>query len=239
MSSFSGNVSRVANTRIFARVSQNGTQFLVYQMEYSAANDVALILPLPTPPDTAPDQVHFVRLSNYENFFSDMENGFPYTRNAPVAGSHAQHVMTHLVGSFESFFVPTPHELDKLDERFRVPSELVKRLPEYNDFGFAVFKLRAGENTVQPLAIEFPTRNPQLVFFPTTQIRDGKVPEEAPFDYDLFCQARAGWLRSYDVASSFMNIAETHGVVDPGERISRMTVQGLHPNSDILVGLRA
>ena len=239
MSCFSGNVSRVANTRIFTRVTEKSTQFLVYQMEYTAANDVALILPLPTPPHTARDAVHFVRLSNYDNFFGDMENGFPYTRNTPKGGSQSQHVMTHLVGSFEASFVQTLQELDTLDERFRIPRELWNQLPEYNDFGFAVFKLRAGENTVQPLAVEFPTRNPQLVFFPTAQIRNGQVLEEAPFDYDLFCQARAGWLRSYDVASSFMKMDDTHGVVDGNERVSRMTVQGLHPNSDILVGLRA
>ena len=36
-----------------------------------------------------------------------------------------------------------------------------------------------------------------------------------------------------------MDIERTEGTVDPNERISRMTVQGMHPNSDILVGLKA
>lgn len=239
MGCFSGTVSRVANTRLFARVTPDATQFLVVQLEYTAPNDFALIVPLPTPLDANADAVRFLRFSNYAEFFSDLENGFPLTRNAPASGNQAQRVVTNLVGSFDASFVPSQQALAHLDERFRIPAEIWKQLPEYSEFGFAVFKLRAGTNTVQPLAFEFPTRNPQLLYFPTMHIQNGKAPEEANFDHDLFCQARAGWLRSYDVAGSFMDVERAQGVIAPNERVSRMTVQGRHPNSDILVGLRA
>lgn len=239
MGCFTGQVERVGNTRIFARATRDAKQFLVYQMEYSAANDVAMILPLPVPPNTGQDAVQFIRLSGYDNFFAEMENGFPLTRNAPVSGNHTKHAAANLVGSFEASFIPSQQELAGFDEPFRIPTELWNQFPEYSDFGFAVFKLRAGTNIAQPLALEFPMRNPQLLFFPTVEIRNGQAPEEVSFDHDLFCQARAGWLRSYDVANSFMRIPETHGIVAADERISRMTVQGAHPNSDILVGLRA
>lgn len=237
MGCFTGTVSRVANTRIFARVTDHATQFLAYQMEYTAGSDVALILPLPTPPNTAPDRVRFLRFSQYEGFFADLENGFPLTRDIPHSAPR-KHVMTQLVGSFEAVFVPSRQELENLDERFRLPKGTLEKFPEYTDFGFAVFKLRAGTNTVQPLALEFPIRNPQLLYFPTVDIRNGETPDEAPFDHDLYCQARAGWLRSYDVAGAFVDIPRAEGIVDSNERVSRMTVQGIHPNSDILVGLR-
>lgn len=239
MSTFTGTVSHVGNTRIFARAAGNGNQFLVYQMEYSAGNDLAMILPLPTPPDTTADQVRFINMSGYHEFFSAMENGFPLTRNMPYTTMQPKRLMTQQVGSYQVSFVPSVAELSKLEDKFRLPESVWKSLPEYNEFGFAVFKLRAGTNTVHPLALEFPMRNPQLLFFPTTHIRDGQVAEEAVFDHDLFCQAKAGWLRSYDVAGAFMDMDRTEGIVDPNERISRMTVQGMHPNSDILVGLRA
>ncbi len=237
MGCFSGNVSRVANTRIFARATNRGTQIIVYQMEYTAGSDVALILPLPTPPDIAPDAVRFPSLSGYPDLFADIDKGFPLTRNAPTT-KQATHVMTHEVGSFEASFVPTQKQLDALDARFRIPLNVWNQLPEYSEFGFAVFKLRAGTNTVQPLAVEFPTRNPQLLYFPTLDLRNDQVTEEANFDHDLFCQARAGWLRSYDVAGAFVDIPRAQELLDAGERISRMTVQGIHPNSDILVGLK-
>ena len=47
---FSLLVSSVANTNIFARSSVEGRQFLVYSMQYEADSELAMILPLPTPP---------------------------------------------------------------------------------------------------------------------------------------------------------------------------------------------
>jgi hypothetical protein len=44
---FSREVDLVAGTSIFARGDGN-SQFLVYDMTYSAAEDLAMILPLPT-----------------------------------------------------------------------------------------------------------------------------------------------------------------------------------------------
>lgn len=235
MSSFSGTISRVGNTRIFARATPEGKQFLVYQMDYDADKDLALILPLPTTANSA-DAVRFIDLSDYPEFFADIDKGFPYTRGGiPDSGSPRKRAKG---ASIESSFVPTQEALAQLDEKYRMMQELWNHLPEYNDFGFAVFKLSADAHTVPPLAVEFTMRTPNLLYFPTVHIHDGTVPQEAPFDHDLFCQARAGWLRSYDVAGSFIDIERAQGVVDGGERVSRMTVQGLHPNSDIIVGLK-
>lgn len=240
MCCFSGNVSHVANTRIFARISGHDSQFLVYQMEYAAENELAMILPLPTPPNAAEDAVRFIDLSGYPEFFADLDKGFPMLRALPVVPARKpQALSVQTVGSFDASFVPSQQDFERLDERFRIPTDVWNQLPEFNDFGFAVFKLRPDAHTVHPIAFEFPTRNASLLYFPTTHIHDGTVPAEAHFDHDLFCQARAGWLRSYDVAGAFIDIPRAQGVVDANERVSRMSVQGMHPNSDILVGLKA
>lgn len=240
MSCFSGNVSHVGNTRIFARVTARASQFLVYQMDYKAENELALILPLPTPPNAAPDAVRFIDLSVYPEFFADMENGFPLAHSLPGVPSHkSKPAAVNAVGSFDASFLPSMQDFGQLDARFRIADELWNQLPEYHDFGFAVFKLRADAQTIHPIALEFQTRSPQLLYFPTVAIRDGSVPAETVFDTELFCQARAGWLRSYDVAGAFIDVARAQGIVDANERVSRMSVQGMHPNSDILVGLRA
>ncbi len=64
---FSGIVSSVANTRMFARSLANGNQFLVYSMQYLADSDLAMILPLPTPVSPPKDVIRFIDLSGYRS----------------------------------------------------------------------------------------------------------------------------------------------------------------------------
>ncbi len=47
MCCFAQSVQSVANTRIFARLTGQGGQFLVYQMDYQSLTPNAMILPLP------------------------------------------------------------------------------------------------------------------------------------------------------------------------------------------------
>ena len=47
MCCFSGNVTFVRGTRIFTRMTEPGRQAIVYQMEFGAKQDLAMILPLP------------------------------------------------------------------------------------------------------------------------------------------------------------------------------------------------
>ena len=49
MCCFSRAVQKVADTSIFARPSKDNRQFLVYSMVFQAKEDLAMILPLPTP----------------------------------------------------------------------------------------------------------------------------------------------------------------------------------------------
>lgn len=236
MSCFSGSVSQVANTRIFARAGGKGSQFLVYQMDYKADNDVAMILPLPTPPDASPDAVRFIDLSAYPQFFTDLAKGMPKPSGMEQPGDvPPQKIPPQRVGSFEASFAPSRAALAQLDAPFRIDDAVWDELPEYHDFGFAVFKLRAAARTVHPIAFEFQTRTPNLLFFPTVHIRDGKVAANAYFDHDLYCQHHVNWMRSYDNAQAFMNIALTQGAVAPDKRVEWLSVRGMHPNSDIVL----
>ncbi|MBI4672760.1 MAG: hypothetical protein HY741_13960 [Chloroflexi bacterium] len=245
MCCFSGNISRVANTRIFARATGSGTQYLVYQMEYAADNDLAMILPLPTLPNAPEDAVRFIDLSGYPQFFQDLAGGFPVSRSLPTLGEPASQstLRVQRVGSFDASFAPSRADFARLDARFRIADELWDEFPEYHDYGFAVFKLRAAvasdrhAHTVHPMAFEFPVRDPHLLFFPTVHIHNGKVEANAYFDHDLFCQAHVGWMRSYDAAQAFMQIKLTQGIVAPDKRVERLTVRGIHPNSDIVLEL--
>ena len=50
MCCFSRPVTSVSSTKIFARDAGGGRQHLVYSMNYKAAEDLAMVLPLPVPP---------------------------------------------------------------------------------------------------------------------------------------------------------------------------------------------
>src|SRR6516165_6436387 len=86
MCCFSGHVERVADTSIFARSVDNGRQLLVYSMTISTKEDVAMILPLPVPPNSPEDAVRFIDLKEYPSFFLDLKAGFP----DPVSRGHAK-----------------------------------------------------------------------------------------------------------------------------------------------------
>ena len=46
-------------------------------MSYAAAADLAMVLPLPVPPNPPEDAVRFINLQRYPSFFDDMARGFP------------------------------------------------------------------------------------------------------------------------------------------------------------------
>src|SRR5215510_7361641 len=81
MCCFSKPVDVVADTNIFARESKDGRQFLVYSMKFKAGEDLAMILPIPTPKASAEDAVKFISLKKYEQFFDDLRAGFPVPKS--------------------------------------------------------------------------------------------------------------------------------------------------------------
>lgn len=251
MCCFIGNIDVVANTKIFARAS-NGAQFLVYSMTYAARSAVTMVLPLPVKLGAREDAVRFVNLEKYPDFFEDLLAGFPrpeFTRGLALAGTlsitlSAPPLVVHDVGSFEASFVPTIDDFDRLDARFRFPAEVWERLPAYRDYGFAVFKLKgtASPLDVHPMALEFPRRDLERLFFPTVHVHDGLVHEDADFDHLLYCQLstndthRHGWLRSIGPAAGFVDSTRARGIVDPKGYCWQKPIRGRRVNADTWLG---
>jgi hypothetical protein len=236
----------VADTNIFARDGRDGRQFLAYSMRFSSKEDLAMILPIPTPRNAAEDAVRFINLEKYADFFKDLRAGFPLpnggsrsknTFGAAPANSHTLKVVE--VGSFEASFVPAVKDFGRLDERFRLPADTWDRLPAYKEFGFAVFKLKKGsEQKVHPLAFEFPRARPRQLFFPTVHIHDGQVHARAKFDHALYCQADRmlmGWVESRQPAEMFMKVNQAAGLLDGRQHCYMKEIRGVQKNEDILV----
>lgn len=250
MCCFSRPVQSVTNTNIFARSSTGGRQYLVYSMTLSSREDLAMILPIPVPSGAPDDAVRFIDLKEYDRFFADMLRGFPQPpppKAVALSRSASERVDSKPlpvidVGSFEASFVPSVRDFPRLDERFRLPDTAWDQLPMYRDYGFAVFKLKKGDQKVHPMAFEFPRANPSQLFFPTVHIHDGRVHPRAGFDHTLYCQTTNGeslamteWKESFGLAEQFMKMDRVKGIVHGGSHCHMKTIRGKHKNADIVV----
>jgi hypothetical protein len=248
---FSQPVRDVSATQIYAHL-QGERQCLVYEMRLSAAADLAMILPLPTP-GREEDQVKFVDLSGYPKFFADMQECFvpPASRDFDLMSFSAaapQTLAVHRVGAFEASFVPALADFARLDARFRLPDAVWRQLPAYRDYGFAVFQLRAGDGRVHPMAFSFPTRERGALYFPTAHVHDGAAHPTAAFDHSLFAQGAApdqDWEEGGFMPRQRMDFGNavvadrTRGLVDPDAPLLRRTLKGEYANGDIWLPLAA
>jgi hypothetical protein len=146
------------------------------------------------------------------------------------------------VGDFVASFVPSIKDFSRLDERFRLPEGVWEKLPQYKEFGFAVFKLKKpekGQSKIHPMAFEFPRADKKVLFFPTVHIHDGKVSEKAKFDHSLFCQvsghAPLKWEETPELADTFVKVKQTEGIVDGNAHVYRKLMKGAFDNTDVLV----
>ena len=184
----------VNGTKIFARATA-GRQLLVYAMHLDAPEDMAMILPVPVPVGAGEDTLRFIDLSRWPGFFAALDRCFPeLVALAPQARSPAptSTLTVHTVGAFEASYVPTIADFVRLDPRFRLADRVWQALPMYHDWGFAVFRLRAGAQEVHPMAFEFPTRVPGALYFPTVHVHDGRVHRNARFAHTLYFQGPQG-----------------------------------------------
>src|SRR5678809_310978 len=107
MCCFSGPVHEVANTRIFARATDRGRQLLAYQMKFSTATDLAMILPLPVPAGVPDGAVRFIDLERYPELFDNLRAGFPEPQSRSIgkrgkSAAAAEPLPVEQVGSFEA-----------------------------------------------------------------------------------------------------------------------------------------
>jgi hypothetical protein len=256
MCCFSRPVPYVARTRIFARRVAADRQALVYQMQVQTAEPTAMILPLPVKLPAQEDDVRFVSLAQYPQFFTDMARlftpppprGVSRSKGMPAtAGAPRLEVVE--VGDFVASFVPTMKDFDRLDPRFVIRPEVWKQIPGYDDYGFVVFQLKTPDGKkadVHPMAFSFATRHADKLFFPTVHIHDGKVHSKEEFDHQLYAQmttlspgiqrgSRPGWNTAFHEATERMNVPATKGMVHPLDPMVYLPVRGQQKNADIFV----
>jgi hypothetical protein len=245
MCCFSAAVS-ASNTSIFARDAGDGRQYLIYSMHAKSAGEVAMVLPLPVPKGVGDDAVTFIDLSDYPLIFKDLFDmmGFFGDRAAVMAigGGIPKGLPVHDVGAFEASFVPTIADFSRLDERFRLPAGTWEKLPAYREYGFAVFKLKAGEHKPHPMAFSFPRADAATIFFPTVHIHDGTVHQHAEFDHLLYAQVGERhiadadqWHESARHAGGSVDIKRTAGTIAGDQHVYCKQMNGKLPNLDTLL----
>ena len=256
MCCFAQAILKVSDTFIFGRLTDTGTQFLAYEMKYESETPNAMILPLPVETPAQEDSVRFIDLSGYEEFFGDLAKAFPYIPNRsigcammPTDSMSKSALEIHQVGNFVASFVPTVDDFDRLDKQFMIHKETWSKIPEYSNYGFAVFQLNDLIGKPHPMAFEFRTRSNQI-FFPTVHIHDGEVHTHEEFDHQLFMQhagfdsvvgkydgphrtdSSTGAVRSNDVANMCCNCEKSKGLIAPDLLVHRVSLNGNLPNKD-------
>lgn len=256
---FAQPVIAVNNTQIFARATSEQTQFLAYQMNYVSGGDNAMILPVPIRPPAHGQSLRFIDLRDYDGFFDDLADGFPYKPPSFNIGCSASFDATSgyalevfEVGNYIASFVPKLSDFSRLDERFTLPESTWSQIPQYSEYGFAVFQLAAGSLKPHPMAFEFESEH-DAIYFPTVHIHDGEIHETEEFDHVLYLQhagfdsrvygyqnsdvpdRSTGLIRSKYVAREFCEIGQAGGIVDGDLLVHRQIIRGYHPNRDTII----
>lgn len=243
---FSGKVEHVGDTKIFARLKDE-LQYLVYEMSVHARKDVAMILPLPVS-SHAEDAVKFISLEEYPKFFKDMAKSFERATKSlgssrGIGCASFSPLVVHDVGDFIASFVPNRASFLRLDQVFRLPDEAWNSLPDYSEYGYAVFQLKPGKKQdIHPMAFSFPSRYSDKLFFPTVHLHDGQVHVNDYFDHTIYWQGKVEKSPKYadnSVANlrQFLDVGKSKGIIDGNELGYQMHYMGILPNQDILLQL--
>ena len=206
-----------------------------------------MILPLPIKQGGEPD-FDFINLKEYPSIFDDLILGFPAPQSLfeslgaydSLSSIPMGTLVIYDVGDFEASFVPTLKDFSRLDKRFQIAPGTWAKLPQYQNYGFAVFKLKVGAHKVHPMAFAFARADATRLFFPTVHIHDGKVHLKAEFDHVLYAQPRPpeflkfiDWRESATPAKNFVKIEKTRGIVSGEDHCYQKTLVGNLPNRDV------
>ncbi|WP_444930786.1 hypothetical protein ACJJIF_03095 [Microbulbifer sp. SSSA002] len=243
---FTGEVESVENTRIFSR--QDGSrQLIIYDMYLSAKDETAMVLPIPVSNFTSGAPVEFIDLSSYSNIFDDIESLFlqwpaVYLQDCLSADSPIE---VHEVGAYEASFVPTPNDFRRLDSRFSLSDTFFEQAPEYSNYGFVVFKLKAGKAKVHPMAFWFRKDDDGQLFFPTKHMHKGIVNKNDTYHHTLYAQGNFEnnqGLTSVNLEEKVNNLNNIEkrslGLVSNKENIHKKSIYGEHENKDIWISIK-
>jgi hypothetical protein len=217
-------------------------------MSINADKDLAMILPLPVKQPAGEKGVRFIDVKDYPGFFTDLDAGFPMPVPEFASGSRSvtrlsgRPLEVQQVGNFEASFVPGVNDFSRLDERFRLPEGTWTELPGYQNYGFAVFKLKPGATKIHPMALSFINSDPRTLFFPTVHIHDGKVHSTAKFDHSLYCQPSKErrpevlhWRESSGHPRSFMKVEKAKDIVLADQHCYKKEMRGSFKNQDVVL----
>lgn len=227
-------------------------------MHYESHEATAMILPLPVALPANEASVRWRNLKDYPDLFDDLERGFPmiqrHSGSKGLTATAAAPLAVHDVGDYIASFVPRVDDFARLDPRFSIGKDVWSAIPEYADYGFAVFQLKELQGSTHPIAFEFQTRLNDALYFPTVHIHDGTVHEKDAFDHVLYLQeatfdASAGdyegpgkvdestnWVRSQGKASAYVDDKRALGLVTGNLLLHKTTMMGMLPNKDTFVG---
>lgn len=243
---FSKPVEDVSNTKIFSRL-EGDRQFLIYEMDYTSNEEMAMILPIPSQSEPT-----FVNLEDYPDIFKHLHKCFPVERyrgmkSVSLSDEFLGTIKVHSVGSYDASYVNVVEDLLHLDPRFRLPADIIGRLKGVygENGGYVVFKLKPGKFKAHPMAFKFKTVMPGTIFFPTIHVHNGELPRNERFDHSLYMQLPSGhflnnesgrknaWKRAKDEASDHVDIAKSKYLVRKGQ-VYRRQLKGHFSNEDIL-----
>lgn len=251
MCCFSKPVRAVSKTNILAVGYVDGRQWTTYSMRVRADEELAMVLPLPVAPATI--DIEFVSMEAFPRFFDDLAGLFPVPKpvvtgieiwgGRPTLRSARLPVVE--VGDFEASFVPCLRDFDRLDPRFVVPTEVWAQRPEYEDYGFAVFRIdprlhaNASIRRFHPMSFIFPRRDRDTLFFPTVHVHDGVMRNLARFDHELYAQVESdtleGWTRSKTIVDFTSLPRKLRARFDSSKHLFKKSLHGRLPNEDTLV----
>ena len=249
---FSQPIDQVGSTRIFVADLGHGIHATAYQMAFRATRPVDMILPVPALKGSGDEALAFVDLGGYDDFFEDLSRCFPRPRGVATGGGYGiakslpeELLVVHEVGDYEASYVPSVADFHRLDPRFRLPKAAWDTLPNYQDFGFAVFQLRPGQDMqkVHPIAYRYPADRLQELFFPTVHVHDGGYADpRAGFDHELYAQGnwstpRPGmpWEVGRELPGRVVDMKRSRGIVAPDVALRRERLRGKYSNADIVV----
>jgi hypothetical protein len=230
----------VSATNIFARIVAPGVQALAYSMNVATSRDVAMILPVPVRPGTGESALRFIDLEKHPEMFGELDALFAAEVAAQPKGGvwrdRGPTLAVHEVGSFIATYVPSKLDFDRVDRRFWLPRILLDSVPAYSDYGFAVFQLEPGKNTIHPMAFTFPSRELDRLYFPTVHMHDGQYRRAAEFDHTLYYQhprvRQPGGTHEGDPVSGGLASKDYSELVDTTRPLVKRAIRGKHPNQD-------
>lgn len=244
----SQSVRDISGTSIFVSDLGRGIHCTVYEMEVDTDTPVAMILPVPVLQGSGLDALEFVNLQGYPKFFDDMDKLFPEPMSRAVGvagGTRSKGVLkVHDVGDFVASYAPNRSSMLKLDPRFQLKPNIWTSLPDYGNFGFAVFQLKPGlgSKKIHPMAYKYPSEQPNELFFPTVHVHDGSHAEKlADFDHKLYFQVSpnfmdvSGWEKGKISVQTKIDLPLTQGLVRPEASIMRKRVNGKEENADYVL----